>query len=918
MLNNFLGKILTQHAFSLLLCTLMLTACGGGGGGSPTGSTTPGATTGATAGAAAGAAAGGTAAGIQTIIGTVATGAPLVGAAITIKDSAGKTATGTSLAGGLFSIAVSGMKPPFMLVAVPAGAGQTNLYSILPAMDMATTNTQHVNITPVTTLVLYELNGGTDPATMYTGGLFSTATAANVSAKETIVRSKLPANTVNPIFSMMYGNFTAGVFAPGANPNTYDAALDGLGRITAITATGVTFLLAPTYTAAAGKGAVVGVPTIALALTNTTAPYAARTSISGANPARVTATVKDASGVAASGVIVTFSTSDPRDTFLGGINTAITNGSGVATVTLNTSNNIGGTSTVTASSQVGLTAAVNSLNYSIGASAITLSALTLPASISAYGTASVIVSVLNNGLAYTPPTPLTVNFSSFCATTGKATLTASVTTVNGTATANYLDNGCNNQAPGDAITATLMNGVSATGNLVTNSPLIGSIQFVSAVTNPATTPVMITLKGTGGINRSETARLTYRVVDSAGNPVGNTPVTFSLNTALGGLSLSSLSANSDPATGYVSTNVQSGTMSTPVRVTATTAGAAGALISTQSDLLVISTGIPAQDAFSLSATAHNIEGGSWDGVTTTLTARLADHFHNPVPDGTAVYFTSEGGSITPTCTTVGGACSAVLTSQALRPSNGRVTVLARAIGEETFTDLNSNGVADAGEMIDANGISTDMGEAYVDYNEDGIWNPATEPYFDFDGNLTYTGTTNGLRGVGGTATGDTIYNGLLCGTATCSAQKSMDVRGSQVIVFSTSAAAITINGGLGIALPPCVAGVLGAPLAFTVTVLDRNGNSMPVGTTVAFATDNGTITNSGNFVTPDTIACRTGAVGCPAYSASATLGNVAVTMTGDATSVLGACVNPKPAGIFTVTVTSPKGIITTATAAVTD
>ena len=125
------------------------------------------------------------------------------------------------------------------------------------------------------------------------------------------------------------------------------------------------------------------------------------------------------------------------------------------------------------------------------------------------------------------------------------------------------------QSPGDTVTATLANGVTQTASLPVSAPALGSIQYVSTVTTPATTPPVITLKGTGGADRSETARVTFKVVDSAGNPVGNTLVNFSLNTSLGGLTLSSASATSDPTTGYVVTNVIAGTISTAVRVTAT-------------------------------------------------------------------------------------------------------------------------------------------------------------------------------------------------------------------------------------------------------------------------------------------------------------------------------------------------------------
>ena len=894
MLNLFLLKKITGFSASFLLAATvaLLAGCGSGGAGT-TGTTT-------TAG--------------QTITGTVATGAPLVGATITIKDSAGKTATGTTAANGTYSISVTGMTPPFMLVATKVG--EQNLYSVLPAMDMASANTQNVNITPVTTLVMYELNGGSDPSSMYNLVSFSTVTAANVSAKQTFVRSRLPANTVNPIFDMMYGQFSA----TGALDSTgYDTALDGIGKITGITAASVTFSVAAEYTP--GSGAV-AVPSIDLTLTDPVTS-AAVTSVSSSSPARVTATVTNANGTVVPGVIVTFSTSDPRDTFSGGANTALTNASGVATATLTTSNTAGGAATVTASATVSGTVATNSLNYAIGSSSISLSALTLPSSLSAYGTASVSVNVLNNGAAYT--TPITVSFTSACAGTGKATLTASVTTVNGTATANYLDNGCNNPSPGDTITATLMNGVTSTGNLPVSSPSIGSIQFVSVVTNPVTSPPMITIKGTGGTNRSETARVTFRVVDSAGNPLGNALVDFSLNTAPGGLTVYPTSATSDPATGNVVTNVTAGVFSTAVRVTAKTG-----TISSQSDQLLITTGIPAQDAVSISASTHNIEGWAIDGTQTTLTARLADHFHNPVVDGTAVYFTTEGGSVIPSCTTVGGVCSAVLTSQELRPNSatngyGRVTVLVRATGDETFIDLNANGTVDnSAEMIDANYVSTDMGEAYVDYNENNCRDPSTEPYIDFNGNGVYDGQNCFFSPLGGG--GDGKYNGLLCtaGASICSTQKSIDVRGSQIIVFSTSEADITINSGAAIALDPCQAGVPGSPSTFTVTVVDLHGNAMPAGTTVAFSTTNGTIT-SADYVVPDTIGCRTGYAGCPATVASPTFGDIPVTMKSEvgidpATDTAPATCksNETPSGTFTATVTTPAGLITTSTMSVTD
>ena len=303
-------------------------------------------------------------------------------------------------------------------------------------------------------------------------------------------------------------------------------------------------------------------------------------------------------------------------------------------------------------------------------------------------------------------------------------LSTAVATVNGVATGSYRDNGC---AGTDAITATAVGVTSAATNLTITPPTVGSIQFVSA------TPSSISLKGTGGIS---TSQVVFKVLDSGGNPLSGHDVTFGLSTAVGGITLTPATgtATSD-ASGQVVTNVNSGTVSTPVRVTASTPGAtAGSTLSTQSSGLTITTGIPAQDSFSLSATKLNPEFRDIDGNTTVLTARLADHFRNPVPDGTVVNFTTEGGSIIASCQTTAGACSSTMTSQAPRPVDGRATVLAYAVGEESFIDLNGNGVADLvpNEMIDLNGASTDMPEAFRDDNENGV-RDANETFIDYNG-----------------------------------------------------------------------------------------------------------------------------------------------------------------------------------------
>lgn len=752
------------------------------------------------------------------------------------------------------------------------------------------------------------------------------------------------------------------------------------------------------------SGAVSGVvafPTIALTLTDPTTSTVV-TSISNGTSANVTATLKDASGAAVSNAVVTFTTDTTMATMNPPSGTALTDALGKAVITL-TGTVVTGATTITANAQVATTAVTNSIGYAVGAvtvavtnplfgvntapaAAAPLAAFgTTSAPLSAFGTTSVGVAVSGAGSG-----AQTVNFSSVCSSSGKAVLSTGITTVGGVAIASYRDNGC---ASTDVITATVSGGLATgTSSLVVIPPTSGSIQYVSSL------PANISLKGIGGV---EVSQVTFKVLDTGGNPVSGKTVTFGLSTTVGGITLTPGGTATSDAAGLVVTNVNAGTISTPVRVTASTCSnstnpCTGTTLTTQSNQLTITTGIPDQFGFSLAATTHNIEGWTHDGTKSVLTARLADHFKNPVPDGTAVVFTAEAGTVVGSCLTLDGNCSATYTSSGTRPNSatngkGRVTVLAYAVGEETFTDLDGDGWADkapANELIDPNGNATDLPEAWVDYNENGSYDPATEPYIDYNNNGAYN-------------TADTFFNGVLCkeagsgGTSsagTCSANKTLHVRQSQVIVLSTSGANITINGGataiatttLGspaltnvavpvgtlavgqvltgvgiptgatissitfptvtmsanasaagtgvvinadystispIAIPQCNIVVGNIPATFKVTVVDGNGNAMPAGTTVAFTKDNGVILSDTSYIVPDTIGCRSGYTGCPDSAASATFGDIPVTMKSDATFTVGTpntCTNSTLSGTFTVKVTSPLGLITTATLGVTD
>lgn len=603
-------------------------------------------------------------------------------------------------------------------------------------------------------------------------------------------------------------------------------------------------------------------------------------------PATVTATLT-LGGAPVANEVLTFSTDTNYGTFTPASGTTLTDSSGVARMTLN-AGTTSGASTVTVQSRNGTKQTVN---YLVSATAggttagLSLSSLaTGVQSLSAYGTTSVSVSVLSGGALYQPPVDVT--FSSTCASASapRATVTSKVTTVNGVATAQYKDNGCNAT---DTITASTVGATSVTGSLVVLSPSIGSIQFIDA------TPTVLALKGTGGAGLSETSLVRFKVVDQAGQPI-KASVKFALSTSVGGVALTSNSATSDATTGLVSTNVNSGTVATPVRVTATILDANGAAtaLSTQSDKLSISTGLPDQAHFSLAAEVPNIEGWDFDGSTTSITARASDHFSNPVPDGTVVNFIAEGSSVQPQCTTTGGACSVTFTSQALRPTNGRVSVLAYAIGEEAFVDLNGDGYINSlSEFIDANGTSADMPEAFVDFNENGV-RDANEPFVDFNNNGVYDAP-------------DGAYNGKLCNSAAtptlCSAQQSLNVFRNRVIVLSGSTAVITLT-------PPATPidlGHCGGTQTITAFIRDIHGNPMPAGTTVTFAADDGTVVGVSSYTVLGTTVQPTDP-------------NYAFFLKGDGTidPNTGSCKDQTNAGSATVTVKTPKGIITTASVAV--
>ncbi|NKI18955.1 hypothetical protein HCU74_16225 [Spongiibacter sp. KMU-166] len=351
--------------------------------------------------------------------------------------------------------------------------------------------------------------------------------------------------------------------------------------------------------------------------------------------------------------------------------------------------------------------------------------------------------------------PADVFFTSACLSNGLAELAPAIATNNGgSASVVYTARGCNGNDTVTATTSAADNTLTATVTLVTDQPPLGALQFVSA------SPQIIGLKGTESINDEDNedgreigpqSTVTFKVTSTSGQPLPNQTVNFELvsgDTNSGNAGPDAFLNHNSAATnagGLVTTVVTPGTTAMPVRVRATTTHE-GATVTALSNSLAITTGIPDQNSIDISASCLNPDAWAYNGITTRVTAHLADRFNNPVPDGTTVIFWTEGGSIEGSCDTgTGGSphgeCSVLLRSQSPRPDNGRITILATAIGEESYDDTNpTNGRFDSpttpGDLTTGERFY-DIGEPFLDIEEDGLYDSVYETYTDTDGDNRY-------------------------------------------------------------------------------------------------------------------------------------------------------------------------------------
>ena len=456
-----------------------------------------------------------------------------------------------------------------------------------------------------------------------------------------------------------------------------------------------------------GNGGTTGKPTLTLSLSSN--------SISSANPGTLTATLKDAKGNALAGQVVSFSVA--RALAVTNVATALTRTDGTAVVILSPASSTGaGADEVVATATAGGATLTASAGFTVQATNVTISSFTsAAASLGAYGQTSLTIGLSGASIG----SPVQVTVSSACLTAGKASISPtkfSATTT--TVTLQYRDIGCGALQASDSLQAVIDGSASAASlSLPISSPAVASLAFIS------TSPETIFLKGSGF---TEASTVIFEVRDANSSPLPNVSVAMRLLTLTGGVTMEGATADvvrASDALGRVTVRVNSGTLPTPVRVSATIVGSS---ISTVSSNLSVAVGLPSQLNFSFSQGIKNIEGYNIDGTTNTYQIIAADRSGNPVPAGTSINFVAEGGQIEAIrqTTLVNGIARTVanFVSAEPRPVDGRVTITSYALGEESFIDLNGNNSYDVGEPFQ------DLGNVFKDRNFDGSYAASVDEY----------------------------------------------------------------------------------------------------------------------------------------------------------------------------------------------
>lgn len=485
-------------------------------------------------------------------------------------------------------------------------------------------------------------------------------------------------------------------------------------------------------------------------------------------PNLVEVTLVDDKSKPVAGAVVDISTSEYAVGSIQGATRALTDATGKARFVLiaNASNGnqvgkVGITATYTSSSGTAGTL-TQSKTFEFGALDLSMALTANPTDLSAGSTASITAKLTNSGSVYT--TPVTVSFSSSCATNKTATLDASKITTDGSASVTYkgsytATDGTTSACTGnDTITASV-------GNLVKTVSINNLATKATTLIASDPTPTIIYLPGSGFTSQSS---ITFTVLDINKQPKSMERVNFSLG---GGMDSHKQSYQLEPSSattdsnGQVTVTLKAGSMAMTVPVIATLDSDSSK--NAYSKEVVVMSGLPVAGKITVNPDVYNIEGWPYDNEKITIGLTLLDRDNHYVPNGTKVTLLTDLGGIkgdlssengvTGYCTTVDGKCTAVLSSSEPRISldtnklTGRVHVLAYVTGEESFTDI--DGVDTTSGEFDLGDIAgSDVDEPYFDLDNDGVFTSST----DIKKDVNNDGVHNNADG---------LYTGMHCSKA---------------------------------------------------------------------------------------------------------------------------------------------------------
>lgn len=465
-----------------------------------------------------------------------------------------------------------------------------------------------------------------------------------------------------------------------------------------------------------------------------------------------------------------------------------------------------------------------------------------------------------NAVAVANGTTVTFALSS----TLMGSIAASATTTSGVATATFVAS----TIPGTVTITATVSGTSTSVPIVIESSENSAVEFVSA------TPQALGIKGSGRVEKST---IVFLVRDDSANPVSaGEIISFVMAGPSGGRQPSAGgeyigSDDGTPTTamavtdsnGLASVALTAGKVAGSINITASVNTASGSTVSASTPTISVGGGAVSARHFNIATGTLNLSGLVYSGLSTTISAYVADRFGNfNVLEGTTVSFYTEAGAISansttdetgltsvafrtqapdPTDVALSGAENAVITSLntdynfggslspipldgTVHPRDGHVDVLATVSGEETFVDANANGLYDSGESF------TEASEPFIDANDSLSWESG-EFYVDSNGN----GSHDGPNGV---------WDGPGCAESGCEAAK---------IISTSLTLAFTGHIPYCAMTPTNFTIVNGGSASFTFVVGDVNLNAPPGGTEISVSASVGEISGTSSYTVSDRV-----------------------------------------------------------------